>query len=128
MDYREFYTELGKLLYAVAKADGEVQDEELHKIYQMVVSDLSDSLLFDRENEVDSYYTEFEFEALIDQNTNIQFAIKSFIDYYDRNKTFFNDQMKSITIKAMESVADAFEGIIPEEQAIIDELKEKLSR
>jgi len=127
MDYKEFYTELGKLLYAVAKADGEVQDEELHKIYQMVVDDLSDDLLFNRGEEVDAYYTEFEFEALIDQNVDIHAAVQSFNEYYERNQDFFNEKMKQTTLKAMIAVADAFEGIIPEEQALIDEITKKLN-
>ena len=127
MDYKEFYTELGKLLYAVAKADGEVQDEELHKIYQMVVDDLSDELLFNRGEEVDAYYTEFEFEALIDQNVDIHAAVHSFNEYYEKNQELFNDKMKQTTLKAMIAVADAFEGIIPEEQALIDEITKKLN-
>jgi len=126
MDYKEFYTELGKLLYAVAKADGEVQDEELHKIYQMVVDDLSDDNLFNRGEEVDAYYTEFEFEAFIDRNVDIHVAVNSFVDFYERNQIYFNDKMKQTTLKAMVAVADAFEGIIPEEQALIDELTKKL--
>lgn len=126
MDFKEFYTELGKLLYAVAKADGEVQDEELHKIYQMVVDDLSDEILFDRGEEVDAYYTEFEFEALIDRNVDIHAAVNSFVDYFDRNEAKFNDKMKQTTLKAMVAVADAFEGIIPEEQALIDVITKKL--
>jgi len=126
MDYKEFYTELGKLLYAVAKADGEVQDEELHKIYQMVVDDLSDEILFNRGEEVDAYYTEFEFEALIDRNVEIHTAVNSFVDYYEKNQEYFNDKMKKTTLKAMVAVADAFEGIIPEEQALIDEMTKKL--
>ncbi len=128
MDYKEFYTELGKLLYAVAKADGEVQDEELHKIYQMVVNDLSDEMLFERGDEVDAYYTEFEFEALIDRNTEMDVAMNSFIDFYNKNKGEFTDKMIETTLKAMIAVADAYDGIVPEEQELIDELKEKLGR
>jgi tellurite resistance protein len=128
MDYREFYTELGKLLYAVAKADGEVQDEELHKIYQMVVKDLSDASLFDRENEVDAYYTEFEFEALIDQNTEMTVALQSFLEFFDENEDSFTDDMKAISLRAMEHVAEAFDGIVPEEQALIDELSAKFKK
>jgi uncharacterized membrane protein YebE (DUF533 family) len=115
-------------LYAVAKADGEVQDEELDKIYQMVVDDLSDEILFNRGDEVDAYYTEFEFEALIDQNTDMHVAVNSFIDYFNKHQADFTDKMKETTLKAMIAVADAFEGIVPEEQKLIDELTEKLSK
>lgn len=126
MDYKEFYTELGKLLYAVAKADGEVQEEELFKIYQMIVNDLSDSLLFDRENEVDAYYAEFEFEALTDNNADMAEAIKSFIEFYELNKESFSPKMKDAILKAMNAVAIAFDDVVPEEQLLIDQLKEKL--
>ncbi|MBN2747699.1 MAG: hypothetical protein JXR34_13315 [Bacteroidales bacterium] len=126
MDYKEFYVELGKLLYAVAKADGEVQDEELYSIYQMVISDLSDALLFDRDDEVDAYYTEFEFEALIDKNADMHVALKSFMTYFDANQQNFTSQMRATTLKAVEAVAMAFEGIVPEEQKVIDEIRQKL--
>ncbi|OIP01553.1 MAG: hypothetical protein AUJ98_03860 [Bacteroidetes bacterium CG2_30_33_31] len=126
MEYKEYYTELGKLLYAVAKADGEVQDEELYQIYKIVVEEISDDNLFERGEEVDSYYTEFEFEALIDKNTDMHEAFNSFLLFYGENEKDFTKKMKLTTLKAMEAVANAYEGIVPEEQLLIDNLKKRL--
>lgn len=125
MDYKAFYIELGKLLYAVAKADGEVQDEELHKIYQLVVQDISDEYLFEKDD-VDAYYTEFEFEALIDQNTELTSSLNSFVDFYRANKAHFTSRMKRVTLKAMNEIAEAYEGIVPEEKELIDLISKEL--
>jgi uncharacterized tellurite resistance protein B-like protein len=126
MDFKEFYTELGKLLYAVAKADGDVQEEELHRVYQLIIADLSDADLFERDNEVDAYHAEFTFELLLDQNSDMNEAIDSFKNFYKVNKLYFTDRMKLVTINAMIAVAEAFEGVIPEEQALIEDMKATL--
>ena len=41
MDYRVFYSELGKLLYAVADADGVVSKEEKKSLYDLVKTRLA---------------------------------------------------------------------------------------
>ncbi len=126
MKNRDFYIQLGRLLYAVAMADGEVQDEELHALYNLVVKDLHDEELFGNEDEVESYYTEFEFEALLNRNADKQEAFSSFIQYLETNHKSFNKKMKKNTLHAVQKIAEAYEGIIPEEQKLLDELQEKV--
>jgi len=77
MEIKDFYTHLGKLLYSVAMADGEVQDEEMQELYKLVISELSDENMFDQE-EVNVFHTEFEFEELMDKNASKDEAFGAF--------------------------------------------------
>lgn len=126
MEIKEFYTQLGRLLYAVAMADGEVQDEEIQSLYKLVINELSDEELFNQE-EVNVFHTEFEFEALLDKEASKQEAFDSFINYFDNNHSEFSDEIKKITLHAVNQIAKSFDGIIPEEKKMIDELKKRLS-
>ncbi len=125
MEIKEFYVHLGKLLYAVAMADGEVQDEEMQELYKLVISELSDENMFDQE-EVNVFYTEFEFEKLLDNNANKEDAYNAFVKYFDENYKNFTPHMKKVTIYAVEQIAKAFDGIVEEELVMIDGLKDRL--
>lgn len=125
MEIKDFYIHLGKLLYAVAMADGEVQDEEIQELYKLVISELSDEALFNQE-EVNVFHTEFEFEALMDKNANKQEAFSSFLKYFDENHKEFTNQMKKVTVYAVEQIAKSFDGIVEEEEEMLNELKGRL--
>lgn len=125
MEIKDFYIHLGKLLYSIAMADGEVQDEEMQELYKLVISELSDENIFDQE-EVNVFHTEFEFEALMDKNASKDEAFNAFIKYFDENYKSFTPQLKKVTIYAVEQIAKAFEGIVEEEQNMINELNNRL--
>jgi len=60
---KQYYKELGKLVYAVAAADGAIQPEEKEKLHQFVLKEIAY-----HEHTVDSsgmnqaLYVDFEFE------------------------------------------------------------------
>jgi hypothetical protein len=126
MENREFYVNLGRLLYAVAMADGEVQDEELQAMYRMVIKELSDEQLFNQEH-VNVFHTEFEFEALMDRKASKQEAFDSFIAYFDLNHSHFTPEMKSVTLHAVEKIASSFQGVVASERMMIDALKKRIN-
>lgn len=126
-DYKQFYIELGKLLYAVAKADGNVQLEEVHDLHKVV----RDVLLKteDRTDEFgtnNAFYTEFEFETMLDSKAEMNEAYDSFIKFAKKNRDYITDHMKNICVTSVEKIADAFDGIVAEEQAFIDKFKKDL--
>ncbi len=125
MEIKEFYIHLGKLLYSVAMADGEVQDEEMQELYKLVISELSDENMFDQE-EVNVFYTEFEFEELMDKDASKDEAFDAFVKYFDKNYKSFTPQMKKVTIYAVEQIAKSFDGIVEEEQIMLNELRDRL--
>ncbi len=125
MEKKDFYINLGRLLYAVAMADGEVQDEEMQELYKLVISDLSDESLFNQD-EVNVFNTEFEFESLMERKVSRNDAFHTFIGFFDQNKTHFTPEMKKVVIHAVERIAESFDGIVNEEREMIDILKSRL--
>ena len=129
MDYKQFYIELGRLLYAIAKSDGTVQDEEMKEFYQIVkkellpLEDSTDEFGTDR-----AFYTEFEFEAMLDRGASVNEAYLSFVKFLKANSKDVNDQVKQICLNAVYKIAEAYAGIERSEQFFIDRLKDELDK
>ncbi len=63
MDYRMFYSALGKLLYAVADADGIVSPQEKENMFELVQKRLMHKETHtDEFGTNDAWYAAFEFE------------------------------------------------------------------
>ena len=126
---REFYVELGKLLYAMAKADGKVQLEEVKALHNLVRD-----VLIKIEKTTDefgtntAFYTEFEFETLVDKKADMAAAYKSFISFITANKSHITKNMTDLCIESVEKIAEAFEGIVVSEQLLIDKLNADFKR
>lgn len=130
MKRKDFYIHLGRVLYSVAKASGTVHDEEVKKLYEVVVTDLSTEELFENDGdfngEDEAFYTEYEFESLRDNNAEIETTFNSFLDFLDENQKYLSEKMKERCIIASTKIAEAYEGIDQNEQKLIDELTEKV--
>ena len=128
MDYKDYYTALGQLVYAIAKADGSIQTEEVGKIFNFVISQLidleaksgrgRDALL--------AFNTEKEFHRLQDNNVSVKEAYHEFSEFLDAHKKDFDEEMKLTCLNLMENVALAHNGIEPPERALIDKAREKI--
>lgn len=108
---KELLDTFGKILYAVAKSDGEVQDEE-----QAVVRDVIDSNEWAQELELS-----FEVEKEMDLNAEEIFE--------DAMRVFSRFDAKShyeAFLDLLEKVAEAHEGVVDEEKALIDKFKTRL--
>jgi len=133
MKRKDFYIHLGRVLYAVAKASGTVHDEEVKKMYEVVVTDLSTDELFEDDgedndkSEDEAFYTEYEFESLRDNNAEIETTFNSFLDFLDKNQKHLSEKMKERCIIASTKIAEAYEGIDQNEQELIDKLTEKVN-
>ncbi len=127
MDYQEFYIETGRLLYAIAMADGEIQEDEKSKMLNLVRDTLRKL-----ENSVDAFgtsnafYTEFELERLIDFNVESEESFNSFTDYLELNISEITPDLKEIIISMAEEVAEAWDGVVAEENLYLNRLKESL--
>ena len=127
MDKQEFYIETGRLLYAIAKADGIIQEAEHKKIIQIIrehLKPLDESQdAFGTEN---AFYTEFEFERLTDYDVKVRDAFQSFIEFAQDNKDDITPELKKLIMAMVEKVAVVYNGTEDSEQALIDRLKRKL--
>jgi len=127
MDYSVFYTELGKLAYSIARADGVVQSEEVDKICDLIgeeisVNDADES--FQRETVLE---TAAEFNKLRNENASARDAFNGFTNYLDSNISEFDHRIKNLFIRVAMRIAAANEGVNETESALIDKLRKKLS-
>ena len=82
MLYKNFYSELGKLLYAVAKADGKITEKEARTIHKTVAEELVPAETATDEFGTDAaHFTEIEFEILQETFASPEEAFNSFINY-----------------------------------------------
>ena len=111
MNYKKIYIEIGKLLYAVAKADGNIQSEEklaLKEIVQQELAPLEASI--DAFGSDQAFYAEFEFETLEANDVSYEDALKSFINFAHTHPNLFNDQIIKLTFDAVKKIANAYQG------------------
>lgn len=108
---QQLYTAFGQLIYALARADGEVQQEELEQINKLLIThQWSNDILW-------SFNTEYSKKALSDTTLTKSIAIfREYGPYYEY-PYFFH---------VIEEIAKAYNGIVKEEQQVLDELREVL--
>jgi hypothetical protein len=129
MQFQDFYTELGKLLYAVAKVDGVITKEERKALMEIVEKELAPLESSTDEFGTDAaYITKFEFDVLEEQMTPAEDAFNDFIDFVEEHHKAFKPNIKSICIKVTEELAADYHGTNKKEHALIEKLKLKLSK
>lgn len=128
MDIRSYFTALGQLVYAVAKADGSVQTEERAKIFQFVISQL---VSLERETgrgkqALEAFYLEKEFHRLRDKGVSMDDAYDMFLEFLEENRKDFDDEKKETCLSVMEKVAEAYRGIEEPERKLMDKIRKKI--
>jgi len=124
MDYKEFYIGFGKLLYAIAKADGYVQMTEYAEFADIVSQELHP--LEEKFNFESSFKTLFEFKELSDRDVNFDEAFDGFIGFLRENKAEIDNEIKQLCMNAAQKVAESYGGIDKNEQVLLDKLKTEL--
>ncbi len=127
MDYRKYYNELGKLLYAVANVDGSIQQKEVEEVHKVVKEEL-----LQLENSIDdfntdaAFFTEFEFDYLREENTTSSEDLLSSFKEYLKNTPELTPGLKEAARHAAERVARSFAGINKQEEDFLRKLDEAL--
>lgn len=129
MKYKDFYSELGKLLYAVADIDHVITQKEKKALYDIVKNELVPSERHtDQFNTDVAFYTEMEFDFLDESIGDTEAAFNSFIDFVEDHHTAFDERMKKISLHVAKELAQAYHGTNKKEKVLIDKLKEKLNK
>lgn len=111
MIYKNFYSEVGKLLYALAKADGSITAEEIKAIHQLVLKDLVPLEASTDEFGTDSaFYVEMEFDFLNENFYDPDVAFNSFITYVDDHYSAFDEHLKSAILNVATTLFNSFHG------------------
>ena len=128
MIYSEFYSELGKLLYAVADIDGFISQKEKRKLQEIVRRELvpEEKHADDYGNDA-AFYTEIEFDFL-DENMSTEAAFESFIDFVSEHHTAFDEKMKNVCIRIAKELAYEYRATNKKEKQLIDKLTEEIGK
>ena len=127
MVYRRFYSEVGKLLYAVAAVDGTVQKKEYDKL-----RDIVEKKLVPEEHSTDqfgtdsAYYAEIEFDILMEQSADSKSCFNSFCNYIEDHRTAFDKHLKMMVVNLAKELAHVYRGTNTKEAEMIKNLKLRL--
>ncbi len=126
----QFYQQIGKLFYAIAKVDKRVHPEEIKQLHELVIShwlDFEQSL--DDFDEDAAYQLEVVFDWLSDQLTlTSEEAYRSFLDYSFEHASFFDEEVKKRIIKTASAIAGAHAGTNKSELIFLARLEVDLKR
>ena len=122
-----FYTELGKLLYAVAIADEKITKTERESITKMI----SERML-QKEKETDSFntneawYTKFSFDTAEESGLTREEALNNFLDFVKMYKNDFTETELSLCLKLADTLATSYHHINKQENKLLIELRSHL--
>jgi len=127
MIYRQFYSEVGKLLYAVAAVDGNVQKQEYDKLREIVEKKLvPEEHSTDQFGTDNAYYAEIEFDILLDRGTGYKTCFESFCNFVEEHKTAFDKHLKTMITNLAKELAHVYRGTNSRESELIKQLKHRL--
>ncbi len=118
MALQNIHIAMGSLAYAIAKADGVIQDEEKLTIRKLAQKEFE---LSDADNE----WISNMFDKLEKDNISLDESYNYAIDTLEANRYDFDftDSVKKKCLSFMEKVSESFDGISGEERVIIDRFK-----
>lgn len=128
MFYEELYTELGKLFYHLAAADGKVQSAEKKILHELILDKWK--VLEDSEDEFGtdlSNLIEFSFDYETSEVVT-EDGLTSFEEFYRVNKEQFTPAISTKILETAGEIADAYRGKNKEEQAFLKNLETMLSK
>ncbi|MDP3555965.1 MAG: hypothetical protein Q8T03_01250 [Bacteroidota bacterium] len=127
MEYEEFYSQLGMLLYAVADIDGVITPQEKNKLKSIIKDQLiPEDHHKDKYGTYDAYYAEMEFDFLDEEIGDAETAFTSFIDYVDNHYTAFDNKMIKLGIRVAEELANAYRGTNKKKRLLVKRLKKNI--
>ena len=122
-NFKQFYKELGHVLYVVAYSDGEIRKKEVEALREFVLKELapfehsSDSSGMNK-----AFYTQFEFDDIANKKASADEVYSSFVKYLNENGAHINNHLKSSIINAVEKVAHAYKNTNKKEREMIDKI------
>jgi len=127
MFYRQFYSELGKLLFALASVDGHVSKKEKEALKEFVKKELAPAEKHTDKFGTDAaFYTEMEFDIADDEGMDTEQAFESFLFFIEEHHTAIDDRMRKATLKVAKQLADSYHKTSKKEKDLIKRLEEKL--
>ena len=122
---KQYYKELGKMVYAVAIADGTIKPEETEALHKFVEKDLvNHENHFDSSGMNEAFYVDFEFEDSMQKNIAVNDAIRSYAKFIHTNYEPGDEALIQRSVKLLETVANAYSR--QKEMEVVDQIKSEI--
>jgi uncharacterized tellurite resistance protein B-like protein len=123
MSRQNIHKAMGSLAYAIAKADGQIQEQEKEIIRKLAQKEFEIS---DSDNE----WIENMFVSLEEKKISLEDAYNYALDVLEANRFDFDfDQlMKEKCVRFIERIAEEFDGISTDEQLVIKRFKKDINK
>lgn len=123
---KEFYKEFGKVVYAMAMADGAIQDNEKKVMFKMVREKLAPIENISDEYGTDlAYYVLFSFEMEEEVNDTVEDALNSFLFFLNNHKLIMSDEVKSSCLGILRKIAKSYGRITKPEAALLKKVEDR---
>ena len=127
MFYRQYYSELGKLLYALTHVEGAVSKKEKEGLKELVRKELlPDEKHRDTFGTDAAYYSEIEFEILEETMMDPESAFDSFLFFVEQHHSAINQRMRDVTLKVAKKLAATYHKTNKKEAELIKKLEKSL--
>lgn len=127
MIQEQFYSELGKYLYAIAMADGIIQDNEIRKVERIVSHELQ---LMKSEKNIrykEVILTKLNFYNCLRDRADINNAKNSFLNFIKKNEGKIDAHEQEVAGKLIRKVATAWKGKNKTEEILVRKAEKYLS-
>ncbi|MGZ3904624.1 MAG: hypothetical protein ACXVC6_13065 [Bacteroidia bacterium] len=106
---KQYYKELGKMVYAVANADGQIKPEETAALQDFVLKDLATrEKVTDSSGMNEAFYVDFEFERSIEIKLDTKKAVQSYTKFIHNNFEVGDENLIRHSLNLLEIVAAAY--------------------
>jgi hypothetical protein len=106
---KQYYKELGKMVYAIAAVDGVIKTEEAEALHIFVQKDLAtNEAHLDSSGMNEAFYVDFEFEDSTKTKPDINATLKSYAKFIHNNYEQADANLINRSVKLLHTVADAY--------------------
>lgn len=116
---QKIYYALGELAYLVAMADGELQNSEIRKLHEIVIKEI-------KLHNASFEYSDIIFNVLSQEKPNLELIYRLAIEELSSASDFVTPELKTQIISVLTNIAEAYQGINPKQQELIDKVQVKL--
>ena len=127
---KSYYIEFGKVVYAMAMADGEIQEEERASLYKTVREELAPVESITDEFGTDlAFYTLFSFEQEDDvTHDSVEDAFNYFIDFLHTHNFKMPLSARNACINILKKMASSYGRTTKKEVALIEKLELEMDK
>lgn len=128
VNMKQFYKELGKLLYSIAFADNKVRKQEILELHEIVSKNFASfEFASDSSGMNLAYYADFEFEECLKKGISAKEAFASFLEFINSHISEIDPVIINQTVKAIHKVADSYKNTNKNESEMINNIEAELA-